>query len=102
MRKTVFALLLIPALAAAGPLADKLTGTWVNDISTLEIDVAKKQFGGVSLGSEFSHSNLEILSEKANYLKITAGGNAYVIQFQGDGAIMVTRQGGIPLIYQRQ
>lgn len=53
------------------------------------------------MGKEFSHSNLEVIGEKSNYIKIKAGNSNYIIQFQESGTIMMTKEGGIPLIYKR-
>ena len=98
----------IMILSAASALADdkpsdKLNGTWSNDIMTVTINVEQGTYSGVGLGVQFNNS-INIVEEKPEYVVFDMtneqGTFKVVAQFQADGSLMITKDGGMPMVLQ--
>jgi len=79
---------------------ESLNGTWKNNIMTATFDFDKGTYSGVALGQPFNNK-LTLVSEDANVVVFKSGGNKVICQFQDDGGIMLTKEGGIPLVLAR-
>ncbi len=77
-------------------LHEKLNGTWQSDIMTVTFDFNGGTYSGVAMGEEFS-KKLTLVSEEANIVVFKSDDAKVVCQFQNDGSIMLTKEGGIPV-----
>lgn len=82
------------------PLHESLNGSWKNDMMTVTFDFNKGVYTGVVLGQPFSHK-LALISEQANVVVFKSDESQIVCQFQSNGSIMLTKEGGIPLVFTR-
>jgi hypothetical protein len=86
--------------SAKASLHETLNGSWENDIMTVTFDFDKGTYSGVALGQTFS-TKLSLVSEEANLVVFKSNENKIVCQFQNNGSIMLTKEGGIPIILNR-
>ena len=94
------ALALVAVAASAQELHERLNGTWHNDIMTVTFDFENRIYSGVVLGQEFSRK-LTLVSEKANIVTFRSDDTKIICQFQEDGRIMLTKDGGIPVLLRK-
>ncbi len=93
-----------PSQPAQSTAVSKLAGTWQNDLMTVKIDLQRGKYEGIAMGEKFE-KKLAIVKELGNTVEFTTGegeGKATILaQFQEDGSLMLTKEGGIPLIMKR-
>jgi len=94
------ALALVAVVANAQELHERLNGTWQNDIMTVTFDFENWIYSGVILGQEFSRK-LTLVSAKANIVTFRSDDTKIICQFQEDGRIMLTKDGGIPVLLRK-
>jgi len=87
------------------PLHTKLNGIWQNDLMTVTIDFEEGVYSGVALGKKFFRP-LVLVREYANIVIFKTINpdktfNTITCQIQNDGSILLTKEGGIPLIFKR-
>jgi hypothetical protein len=85
---------------SAKPLHESLNGSWKNDIMTVTFNFDKGIYSGVAMGETFNNK-LTLVSEEANVVIFKSNENKIVCQFQENGGIMLTKEGGIPIILTR-
>lgn len=97
----LFSLLTVGAAFADSKPSDKLNGTWTNDLMTVTIDVANGLYTGILLGAPVDN-RFKVIKEEPEYvlLEMTNATTTYkvVVQFQSNGDILMTKEGGIPTI----
>jgi hypothetical protein len=79
---------------------EKLNGRWTSDLMTVEIDFGSGTYTGVALGQQFSRE-IELVSATKEVIEFTSNGTTIIAQFQSDGSILLTRDGGIPVNLKR-
>ena len=67
---------------------------------TVTFDFENGIYSGVVFGQEFSRK-LTLVSEKANIVTFRSGDTKIICQFQDDGGIMLTKEGGIPVLLKK-
>ena len=78
-----------------------LHGSWKSDLFTVSIDKGAKTYQGISLGERFSHT-FEVIEARANYMVLKLSkGSIITAQFQTDGSLLLTKQGGMPITVVR-
>lgn len=92
--------LVTASVALAAGLHEKLNGVWVSDLMTVEIDFAKGTYSGVAMGNTFDQ-DLSLVKEFANVVIFKSNGNQITAQFQENGSVMLTKEGGFPAILKR-
>lgn len=97
---SVLAMLLYGPQAFCQELYKKLDGTWASDIFSVQIDTAAGVYAGVAMGQPFERK-MTFVKEMANVVIFKADDNQIVAQFQGDGNLMLTKDGGIPMLVKR-
>ena len=103
MNKTVILTIIVVLISASFAYSaphDEIKGTWVSDIMTVIIDFDKGIYKGVAIGEAFSRK-LTLMDEFANIVIFKAGENTITAQIMRDGSIMLTKNGGIPVILER-
>jgi hypothetical protein len=100
----VFCLSLFAAACGGGgdKPADKLNGSWTNELMTVNIDVKAGTYAGVALGQTFDNT-LKILQETPAYVVFeTSGKNGtskVTAQFQPDGGLILQKEGSpLPML----
>ena len=78
----------------------KINGTWTNAIMTVTIDFEKNIYSGVALGKSFKNK-LSLVSENANIVVFKSNNSKITCQIQDDDNIMLTKEGGIPIVLKR-
>lgn len=97
----VAALFLSLTVTARGAgLHEKLNGTWTSNTMTVVFDFDAGTYRGAALRERFS-KKLTLVEEYANIVVFRSDGTEVVCQFQGDGKIMLTKKGGIPVLLKR-
>jgi len=79
---------------------ENLNGSWKNNIMTVTFDFDKGSYSGAAMGQTFN-TKLTLVSEEANLVIFKSNENKIVCQFQDNGSIMLTKEGGIPIILNR-
>lgn len=97
---SALAMLLCGSTAFGQELYKKLDGTWVSDVFTVQIDTAAGVYAGVVMGQPFERK-MTFVKEMANVVIFKADDNQIVAQFQDDGSLMLTKEGGIPALVKR-
>jgi hypothetical protein len=95
----VVILLQISCSKTPGP-HERLNGTWQSDLMTVTIDFAGGRYSGVAFGQPFS-KRLTLVSEYANVVTFKSDETAIVCQIQSDDRILLTKEGGIPVLFTR-
>jgi hypothetical protein len=85
---------------ATQSVSDQLNGTWQSDVFTVTIDFNNGTYKGVALGQPFDRK-LTLVEEQANTARFKADDIDVVAQLQEDGSLILTRDGGIPVVLQR-
>lgn len=67
---------------------------------TVTFDFEKGVYSGVAFGQPFS-KRLSLVSEQVNVVVFRSGDTTITCQIQGDGAILLTKEGGIPVLLKR-
>ncbi|WP_180146325.1 hypothetical protein [Desulfoluna butyratoxydans] len=67
---------------------------------TVKFDFDKGIYSGVGLGQSFSHK-LSIVNEEANIVIFKSDDAKIVCQIQDNGSIILTKEGGIPLLFEK-
>ncbi|HOW51797.1 MAG TPA: hypothetical protein PLV42_07120 [bacterium] len=89
------------ACSAGGEkLHEKLNGSWKNDIMTVEYDFKGGVTRGVALGQEYE-KKLSLVKEYGNVVVFMSGDSKITGQFQEDGSIMLTKEGGLPVVFKK-
>jgi hypothetical protein len=102
-RRTLIALALLLAAASAvcaGGMHERLNGTWVSRLMTVNIDFDGGTYEGVALGKEFNR-RLALVREYANVVIFTIDGARVTAQFQKGGGVILTKEGGVPVEFER-
>lgn len=86
--------------SAKDSIHETLNGNWENNIMTVTFDFDKGTYSGAAMGQTFT-TELSLVSEEANLVVFKSNENKIVCQFQDDGSIMLTKEGGIPIILNR-
>lgn len=90
--------------ASAQSVSQKLNGTWGNDLMTVKIDFPGGRYDGIAMGAKFERK-LTLVKELGNTVEFkTSDGQeeaTILAQFQEDGSVMLTKEGGIPLSLKR-
>ncbi|WP_306591623.1 hypothetical protein [Geothrix sp. 21YS21S-4] len=89
---------------AHSAVVSKLAGTWQNDLMTVKIDLLQGKYEGIAMGEKFD-KKLTIVKEIGNAVEFTVGEGpdkaAITAQLQEDGSLILTKEGGIPLMMKR-
>ena len=97
----VFILLIfISSCSTSETLHEQISGTWKNDVMTVKIDFENSKYSGVALGKEFS-KKLSLIKEEANIVIFLADNAKITCQIQSKDKILLTKEGGIPLSFER-
>jgi hypothetical protein len=67
---------------------------------TAEIDFDQETYTGIAMGKPFSHK-LTLIKEYANIVIFKSDDSTITAQLQENGNVMLTKEGGIPLIFKR-
>jgi hypothetical protein len=77
-----------------------LNGSWKNDIMVVKFDFKERVYSGVALGQDFS-KKLTLVSEEPGFVVFRSDEDKIICQFQDDGGILLTKDGGIPMLLHK-
>lgn len=87
---------MVTSVISAEALHEKLEGAWKSNSVTVNFDWKNGEYSGVSMGTAFTRK-LTLVKEFANVVIFKSDEAQVTVQFQDDGGILLTKEGGIPV-----
>lgn len=98
---TMMGLFSVVGIATAASIADKLNGEWISQVMSVRIDLPTQTYDAIALGQS-KKSVVKVVSEQGDTIRLDVNGKIFIAKIVNDNALIMSKEGGIPVHMTRK